>query len=373
LIAVAAILIWFIWSLWQKKSRFFLPSIAILAAAISIFVALIFNYSNSFGGIPVLSWLGELANEFKSRDLTSWSLFSGIFGSRFEIWEAAIRMWWEFPLMGIGQGNFYRLSDIASFSKSHFLILNHGENAHNYFLQTLTETGLVGMAVFSIFLFIPFFGIKNNKILIPATVALISIFLGNIFSHSLLVRENLIVASILMALVFSQSQVAANFSFNWAGRLKLLVVFFIGIMSINEVNSAFFRAPFEYGRYCFVANGSMKDYWKSGLFDILVPPKSEVIRVIFVEDGYLQHHFKRPIEWQLLGVDEGAQIKEKIVLKKSHNQISIVEIIIPPFLIPNTGELTLRLKAEGCFTPRNLGIGLDARRLGLQIKGVEIL
>jgi O-antigen ligase len=373
LISLIVIFIWLVWYLWKNKRRFFLPAIVIALALISIFAALIFNYSSSLSGIPVLSWLGELANEFKSRDLTSWSLFSGIFGSRFEIWGAAIRMWWEFPLMGIGQGNFYRLSDIASFSKSHFLILNHGENAHNYFLQTLTETGLVGVAIFSLALITPFLSIKNRAVLIPASIALGSLFLGNIFSHSFLVRENLIIASILIALILSQSQFSATLSIAYSARLKVLVIFFIGAMSIYEINGAFSRAPFEYGRDCFVSNGLMRDKWKSGIFDIPVPPKAEVIRVFFEEEGYFQRQFERPIEWQFLGVKEVPQKNTKIFLRKSNNRISPVEIAIPSSLIENAEVLTLRLKVTSCFTPRNLGIGLDARRLGLQVERVEIL
>jgi hypothetical protein len=282
LIAVAAILIWLIWSLWQKKSRFFLPSVAILAAAISIFVALIFNYSNSFGGIPVLSWLGELANEFKSRDLTSWSLFSGIFGSRFEIWEAAIRMWWEFPLMGIGQGNFYRLSDIASFSKSHFLILNRGENAHNYFLQTLTETGIVGILIITTALVFPLIAAVRKVLLLPAICALGGLFLGNIFSHSFLVRENLLLAAALVGLTYclvgaSRFSISLNNKDDKRASVSLkraairVSVITLLLVSILEIFFSFGKIPFTYGYFCKQKAPIDPDGWTRGAYVLTLP------------------------------------------------------------------------------------------------------
>ncbi|NQW58389.1 MAG: O-antigen ligase family protein [Polynucleobacter sp.] len=320
LIALVAMLIWLVWYLWQKKRRFFLPTIVLVLAVFSIFLALIFNYSNSLGGIPVLSWLGELANEFKSRDLTSWSLLSGIFGSRFEIWEAAIRMWWEFPLMGIGQGNFYRLSDIASFSKSHFLILNHGENAHNYFLQTLTETGVIGVAFFSLALLAPFFGVKNRRVLIPAVIAIFSLFLGNIFSHSFLVRENILLCAALLGLIFSMSIETFNlkeFIFylcqDYANKKRLgclLVIFIVAYLALVEVIFSYGKKPFGYGYLCSIDRPLADDGWISGIYKILVPVDTIKVNIPIYAEGVGSSSEGLKITFSILGlnsVDGGLQ------------------------------------------------------------------
>lgn len=369
LISLIAIFIWLVWYLWKNKRRFFLPVIVIALALISIFAALIFNYSSSLSGIPVLSWLGELANEFKSRDLKSWSLFSGIFGSRFEIWEAAIRMWWEFPLMGIGQGNFYRLSDVASFSKSHFLILNHGENAHNYFLQALTETGLVGVAIFSMALITPLLSNKNKEALIPAYIALGGLFLGNIFSHSFLVRENLLLSSFFLALLYVSSD-CTRFRLVSKGGFRGFTGAFIGILFFIfaglEVWQSFKKFPFQYGQYCFKEPKIWPDGWTGGAFEIILPKDAIGIELNFSN--------------VILGGDKNREINISLgYIGPSKLQLSPAQISLNPkdsgrtqiFLLNGVGgpgsDSKVRVQLPYCFTPRNLGINADSRRIGVRL------
>jgi O-antigen ligase len=369
LIALMTMFIWLVWYLWKKKHHFFLPSIVSIIAAISILIALIFNFSNHLSGIPVLSWLGELANEFKNRDLTSWSLFSGIFGSRFEIWEAAIRMWWEFPLMGIGQGNFYRLSDIASFSKSHFLILNKGENAHNYFLQTLTETGIFGLTVFAITLLLPFKSTGNKKILFPALIAIISLFLGNIFSHSFLVRENLLLASIFLGLFYlgldpKKFELNINKTFGGVARifLGILVCFYAGL----EVRQSFNKAPFQYGQYCFKESKIWPDGWTSGAFEITLPKDARGIELNF-SNSILGDDKNRVVNISLdyIGLSNLQLSPSRISLSpKDSGQIQI--FFLNGARSPDDGG-KVRFELPYCFTPRNLGMSIDSRRVGVRL------
>jgi hypothetical protein len=350
---------------------------------LSIFVALIFNYSNSLSGIPVLSWLGELANEFKSRDLTSWSLLSGIFGSRFEIWEAAIRMWWEFPLMGIGQGNFYRLSDIASFSKSHFLILNHGENAHNYFLQTLTETGAIGVAVFALALLAPFFGVENRRILFPAVIAILSLFLGNIFSHSFLVRENLYLLSVMLGCIYSMSGYKLN-SIHRSSKLgsagqvmyvyllvSALVITLLSI-TVHEVHRSFGRAPFERGFYCFEIKNIDDDGWILGGWKFPLPRESSNVEI----------EIRLPPSVDLSAIDGNGLIatiqgSNDFVVESTikFNRLGFASIHFK--LDDNQKDIlgkniALKIQTRSCYTPRNKGESVDARRLGVRIESMYI-
>ena len=370
LIALVAMLIWFVWCLWKKKNRFFLPAIALLVSAITIFIVLIFNFSNNLGGIPVLSWLGELANEFKSRDLTSWSLFSGIFGSRFEIWEAAIRMWWEFPLMGIGQGNFYRLSDIASFSKSHFLILNHGENAHNYFLQTLTETGFIGAAVFLALIISPFIACKNLKSSFPVVIAISSLFLGNIFSHSFLVRENLMLGAVFFGLWYPICFCLQNkLVMIKVGKFLEYLIYSIFavflVLSVRESFKSFGKFPFLQGYYCHVDRGLSSDGWISGLylFDLQKINNSNEVYIDFSR----AKNIKSPVSvtLELLTAD----LQPIAISSKKYDEGSEVLRMEITGLISADGEgLRVRLAISDCFTPRNQGLNGDGRRLGVFIR-----
>jgi hypothetical protein len=333
------------------------------------------NYAQSLNGIPVLSWLGEFASALKDRDLTSWSLVSGLFGARFEIWEGALRMWWEFPLMGVGQGNFYRLSDIASFSKSHYLILNGGENAHNYFLQTLTETGLIGITIFSLALIAPLISSINKKALVPAVVALVSLFLGNIFAHSFLVRENLLIAAILFGLIYlinylqfrqfivlilvriKRIRGISELRYFWLA-FMLLTIFLI----LKEVAFAYGRNPFEYGRLCFINKPLEEDGWTSGKFEISMPLGSHGVSL----NAYLPLSNKISIEKELGG---NLMNYEILNITRSLNNASEYELKfeLPDNQVINIANFKVQVTAPRCYTPRNFGINVDGRRLGIKI------
>lgn len=370
LLGLAALFVWLIWYLWQKKRRFVLPAITLASVLIGLFLVLIYSYSNHLSGIPVLSWLGELANEFKSRDLTSWSLFSGIFGSRFEIWEAAIRMWWEFPLMGIGQGNFYRLSDIASFSKSHFLILNHGENAHNYFLQTLSEVGLVGAAVFLVLIISPFIAHKNLKSSLSVVIAISSLFLGNIFSHSFLVRENLILGAVFFGLWYSicfglQNKIATIKVRKFLECLMYFIFAVILVFSVRESFKSFGKFPFLKGYYCHIDRGLSADGWISGLylFDLQKFNNSNEVYIDFLRAKNIKSSVSVTLE--LLTAD----LQSITISSKEYDEGSgVLRMVIPSLILADRGGLRARLTISDCFTPRNEGLNGDGRRLGVFIR-----
>jgi O-antigen ligase len=391
LIAVAAMLIWLIWSLWQKKSRFFLTTVALLVGAISIFIVMIFNYSNHLSGIPVLSWLGELSNEFKSRDLTSWSLFSGIFGARFEIWEAAIRMWWEFPFMGIGQGNFYRLSEIASFSKSHFLILNHGENAHNYFLQTLTETGIVSVAAIAIALSFPLIVASNKRILWPVICAMGSLFLGNIFSHAFLVRENFLLASVLVGLAYglsgpARALVESEHQYEVVGisgsmRNKVVVsICALIFISALEIFFSFGKMPFAYGFFCKQKAPMDADGWTRGAYILTMPINMTEVLLNVSGLPYIQHHQNVSLEVNTYWLRRySSGYVEKLQLESMLYPITSSEdvgIMIPLSQNQSSGladNFELEIHTSKCYSPRNMGDSVDSRLLGIKIQSLQVV
>jgi O-antigen ligase len=135
--------------------------------------------------------------------------FNRALAYRPEIFRAALSMFSDYPTFGIGQGNFFRLSSQLDISHSPYLLEKGGDNAHNYFLQTLAETGLVGAVAFVLAIGWPFFRVDHfSKIAAPA-LAMVAIALGNIFSHPLLIRPNLILFAVFLALVYASVDKAA--------------------------------------------------------------------------------------------------------------------------------------------------------------------
>lgn len=147
-------------------------------------------------------WI-EYVGGLLSPDSLSRKNFNMALVYRPELFRAALYMFSEYPIFGIGQGNFFRMSSIIDMSHSIYLVQKGGENAHNYFLQTLAETGLVGTAAFILVISWPFYRVGQfSKIAAPA-LALFSIALGNFFSHPLLIRANLILFAVLLALMYA--------------------------------------------------------------------------------------------------------------------------------------------------------------------------
>lgn len=127
-----------------------------------------------------------------------------------ELFRAALLMFADSPIFGIGQGNFFKMSINVDLTHSVYMAQKGGENAHNYFLQTLAETGLIGALAFSLAIAWPFFQNRQASAKIAPTLALISIALGNVYSHSLLIRPNLILLAVILALTYASVETSVN-------------------------------------------------------------------------------------------------------------------------------------------------------------------
>jgi hypothetical protein len=136
---------------------------------------------------------------------SNWSRenFNRAFVYRPELFRAALCMFSDYPIFGIGQGNFFRLSSNIEISHSMYLAQSGGDNAHNYFLQTLAETGLLGTLAFALAIGWPIYRQKHFADGAAPVFAIAAIALGNLFSHPLLIRPNLILFAVFLALMYS--------------------------------------------------------------------------------------------------------------------------------------------------------------------------
>lgn len=148
----------------------------------------------------------DFVRQLYATESLNFDLWNNALSLRPEFHRAAVWMFLDYPIFGSGQGNFIRLSADPIERYSHQLVIWHGDNAHNYFLQTLAELGLVGCLSFFILFAFPLYRNIRSYNPIPVCMIIMAIFLGNIYSHSLLVRENLIFLAIMVALLYSQSR-----------------------------------------------------------------------------------------------------------------------------------------------------------------------
>ena len=357
---------------------FYRHSQKLFAISLIILLVIIYIILLGAGSIPGLAWVGELLTQMQGRRLDSLSDLGGLMGSRFEIWSAVFNMFSAYPLMGVGEGEFYRLSSNISFARSEFLQLNHGENAHNYFLQVLAENGLVGIAVFAIAFIVPYCACKDKQLILPATIGLVSLFLGNIFAHSFLVRENLLLGATLLGLIYSFSGMGCANSLTHkiassgpTRLLGMLAVFILLVSMAVEVIFSFGRMPFKAGADCFVRDvRTYPDGWTSGAWEELLPKGAKGLELSIQSNR--PNLDKKPLagRFEMLVWLPG---RGKVAVSSQHfqwttNTPMTLRVDLPPEYYDSSYVISARLELSNCFTPRNLGINTDGRRLGVKIE-----
>ena len=373
-IAIIALMVLGLIYLYRHSKKFFVVSLIAFIAVVCLVLL-------GAGSIPGLAWVGELMTQMQSRRLDSLSDLGGMMGSRFEIWSAVANMFSAYPLMGVGEGEFYRLSSNISFARSEFLQLNRGENAHNYFLQVLAENGLVGIAVFAIALVVPYRACQNKQLILPALIGLLSLFLGNIFAHSFLVRENLLLGAVLLGLIygFSVSSFAnvAIQSIILSGRTLLLsiaAVFVLVLGMLFEAAQSFGRMPFIAGADCFVKDLPVsRDGWASGAWEQRFPQGSKGVEIVLTPNRPNLNKDLLSAHFEVLSWEAG---KGKVpILTANHqwvnNEPATIFLDLAPQYQNSSNVITARIQLSSCYTPRNLGINTDGRRLGVQIQEVR--
>ena len=186
------------------------------------------------------------------KDFSGFATLNALSRDRLELHGAALRMGWAYPFFGIGLGDFFRMSSIIEFSGSPFMVRLGGENAHNYFFQTFAEVGFLGIFCFSLIFLVPVFNCSKRQLLVPVAIAILSIFAGNVYSHSLIIKENLFLLTCLLALLIAyQSEGIRCDYFDRIKKSKLKIALLFCVISavvfftLKEINGSFYKIPFN--------------------------------------------------------------------------------------------------------------------------------
>ena len=318
----------------------------------------------------------EIIKNFGISDLNAMNQYMAY---RPEIFIAGLRMFSEFPLMGLGQGNFYRLSENLGFSHSSFLSAHvNGENAHNYFLQILAENGIVGMFLFFWLVAYPIMHIKQKNLLIPALVGLLSIGLGNIYSHSLMVRENLLIAASLLALLYacyqSESEYVHQVQIFHQKKIKvfqfiyLIILILIVLLSIKEVYQSFKRFPFSTNNECYKNQPLSEDGWTSGVYELRLP--SEIQGVTLNLKGMPPDIEKKPLKMVMyITHDTQGTMATKDILLTNSSPISL-DLRLPQNLHAIGDHFKFKIKLDHCFTEPKVNSKEGDKPKGIQIDSI---
>jgi O-antigen ligase len=299
----------------------------------------------------------------------SFETLSFALSDRPEIFRATLLMYSHYPILGLGKGSFNRDNSILEFSKSPFFASYPGENAHNYFFQLLAETGLVGLSLFgAIFLYQGLY-LRNqsNQII---TILILGIFSGNIYGHSLLIPNILVLLFILIGASNTEVQdeiivvKSSNIFYKARFYCILAVATILIISATSEVKNSYGKTPFQQRFGCYKqvyypdkhTSGLLKGKYK------VVGSNLNIEYTVYHPDTYrhpLLIEFNLEQEGQKIAsekrmINSPGQYKERLDISRGHSG----------------SEILLQIKTSRCLTPINLGLNLDNRRLGVQLNKV---
>ena len=384
-VAVAVFFLLVMATLWTFRRAKYLKEAVFRTCLLSVVLILSF-------AIFTESWLALLSFILAKFNLPDLGTLNLQLSYRPEVYLAAVRMFSLFPFAGLGQAEFYRQSANHDLTNSLFLSYEqNGEHAHNYFLQTLVENGALGFAAFALLIAYPILHAANKRTLLPGLVALLAVFGGNLFSHSMLVRENLLLAACFLALMYAaiadrQTSVTPGKSLplptaygfspvlnnltTWRARPKVLVSFVVlaALLIAKETYQSFKGSPFNVDPQCQETRRLERDGWTSGryVWDVPVGAQGMALNLATTQPDVVS----RPLPASLaVWYDQRLLLKKDLQLTKTGPQR--FEIDLPEGTLATPDDYQIELKVQRCFIPKNLGMGDDARRLGVRVESVD--
>ena len=303
----------------------------------------------------------------------SFEKFSLVLSDRPEIFRSTLLMYSHYPILGLGKGLFNRENSILEFSKSPFFEAYPGENAHNYFLQVLADTGIVGLSLFcAIFIYQALY-LRNqhNQII---TVLILGIFSGNLYGHSLLLPNLLVLLFILLGASNTEVQENSipvklfpiNFPKPWRYSL-IAAATVLAIAAMIEVKTSYGKIPFQQQFVCYKpAYYGDNDGHTSGLFKSTYAVDGNSLDIEYTV--YHPDTQRRPLTIDFDLEQQGQKIATHERTLKSSGQYKEKFDISK---LTTGSEISLRIKTSRCLTPINLGLNLDKRRLGIQLNDVS--
>jgi O-antigen ligase len=360
-VLLCALTAWFVWTAYSSSGRRRLSAVLALMVVVALANWLLIEGYRGISYGSLRAWMGELEQPNANQ----------LFSHRPEIWGAALRMYSEFPFVGLGQGSFYRLSGIAEFSRSELLVKLGGENAHNYFLQVFAELGPLGFGLIVLAL-LPAFRMRGSNLSTVAFYGLAAIAVGNVFGHALLVRELLMLGALLLGLFYWEAaQVNATSLQPPASSRGLFVAGFALAVALAGIDAArsFQRFPFEYGQRCYEPR-QWNDGWTSGLLMQRVPEGAH--RVELQLSWPRRDLDTRPMDVLATVNDSGGTPIARTSLRAERADLRLVPVA---FDLPKAAAtpLTVQVRASRCYVPLNLGDAYDPRTLGLRVPSIRFL
>jgi O-antigen ligase len=325
-------------------------------------------------------WLHDIFLQIQNPKQLTFEHLNDLSSRRLELFATALRMFANYPLLGLGQGNFLMSSAVVPFSGSVWMAQSGGENAHNYFLQTLADVGVIGAFCYMLVFVWPLCHTKERKALLPAVVAIVGLCLGNLYSHSFIIRDNLLLLCVFVGLVYSYADSTAltagkidpkfargRVSRKMAVPITLIILLTTGL-AIREVVCSFDRLPFYQASTCNRLAPIRGDGWTIGQVTIPLVAQQKGLKIWADTQGIPTQYATRQVNLILQN-----KMGTKIFEQQYHldNKKLMIDLQIPESLLSTNEPMTVLLKMDRCYTPSNVTVSEDNSRLGIHITAIE--
>jgi hypothetical protein len=204
----------------------------------------------------------------------------------------------------------------------------------------------------------------------PAFYGLVAIAIANIAAHALLVREMLMLGSMLLALYFWEAglldeRATAPPTGAWrrAGVTGLCVAL---LLAAVDAVASFSRFPFERGQRCLEAR-QWGDGWTSGRLQQRLPVEARGVALLLSWPRRDLANRPLDIEVSLRG-DNG----DILAMRRLHADRPDLRLVPVAFDVPSgLSAGTVVVEASHCYVARNLGHTDDSRPLGVRVLSVR--
>jgi hypothetical protein len=287
---------------------------------------------------------------------------------RFELWKRSLKMVQDYPLTGVGMGNFYRTNE-------HYKNSSMGrwdsENTHNYYLQLLAELGFPGLILF---LFILFYlcratvageGAYSPFSLKPFCYGLGAYLVTMLTGHPLLLSSQqflfwAIVAIISKGQVFVFGKDERVVSDNKILRIVGTLIFFLFVLgfSKNLYKQGPWTIPVEYGLYPIENWEGAKMRWMAGKAEYYLPETTRELNLKVVAQPL---NSQRPDGLTLI-----ISINNSVV-DKVHFIDGGTKNLHYNIISSNRRNVKVNLEVDKVFCPKSIGLNNDFRILGVAL------
>lgn len=302
---------------------------------------------------------------------------------RGELWERSFAMIKDYPLTGVGVGNFYRNN--VSYENSYFdegylervFGKRHLENAHNYYLQMAAELGVPGVVLFLSLLFSLYYRqialVRENNELLPKEISVqpflcgLGAYLLTLFTgHPLLLSSQQFLFWAIVAIIAKgqdilskENEILLPESKNFR-RISVLIFFlFVLGFCMNVYKQEPWTIPAEYGLYSTENWNGVKMRWMAGKAEYFIPAATKRLELKVVAQPF---NSQAP-DGLTLTISINDSVVDKVHFIDGGTRTLSYEVSSV-----NKRDSKVTLEVDKVFSPRKIGLNNDFRTLGVALR-----